>query len=150
MYAVMLLTENAVFRDAMTAFVVIFTDFCALMILLAALRERKYGDRLWATESRSLMLTDGTQVYPLGAAEILIGRHHSADIYLSDSAVSRFHALLVLRDGNWRIEDLQSADGTYLNGKRIRSPHILRQNDVIRIGENTFTVIRGSERGKRR
>ncbi len=150
MDALMLLTENLVFRDAMTAFVVIFTDFCALMILLAALRERKYGDRLWATESRCLMLTDGTQVYPLGAAEILIGRHQAADIHLSDSAVSRFHALLALRDGNWRIEDLQSADGTYINGKRIRSPHILRQNDVIRIGGNSFTVIRGSERGKRR
>lgn len=149
MYAVMLLTENAVFRQGLTAFVVIFTDFCALMILLAALRERKYGDRLWANESRGLMLTDGTQVYPLGAAEILIGRHHAADIYLSDQAVSRFHALLVLRDGSWRIEDLQSADGTYVNGKRIRAPHMLRQNDVIRIGESSFTVIRGSERGTR-
>ncbi len=149
MYAAMLLTENAVFREGLTAFVVIFTDFCALMILLAALRERKYGDRLWANESRGLMLTDGTQVYPLGAAEILIGRHHAADICLDDCTVSRFHALLVLRDGSWRIEDLQSADGTYVNGKRIRAPHTLRQNDVIRIGERSFTVIRGSERGAR-
>ncbi len=149
MCAAMLLIENAVFRQGLIAFVVIFTDFCALMILLAALRERKYGDRLWANESRGLMLTDGTQVYPLGAAEILIGRHHSADIYLDDHAVSRFHALLVLRDGSWRIEDLQSADGTYVNGKRIRAPHILHRNDVICIGGNTFTVIRGSERGLR-
>lgn len=149
MYPAMLLTENAVFRQGLIAFVVIFTDFCALMILLAALRERKYGDRLWANESRGLMLTDGTKVYPLGAAELLIGRHHSADIYLSDPTVSRFHALLVLRDGSWRLEDLQSADGTYVNGKRIRAPHILHCNDVIYIGENRFTVIRGSERGLR-
>ncbi len=150
MLAATLLTETAVFRDAVTAFVVIFTDFCALMILLAALRERKYGDRIWANESRCLMLTDGERVYPLGAAEILIGRHTGADICLWDQAVSRFHALLVLQDGNWRIEDLQSADGTYVNGKRIRSPRILHQNDEIRIGGNTFTVIRGSERGKRK
>lgn len=149
MNALLLLAQASVMRDAVTAFVVIFTDFCALMILLAALRERKYGDRVWANESRCLMLTDGEQVFSLGAAEILIGRHMSADIRLWDRRVSRFHALLVLQDGNWRIEDLQSADGTFVNGRRIRSPRVLHPNDVIRIGESSFTVVRGSERGLR-
>lgn len=135
-------------RDAVTAFVVIFTDFCALMILLAASRERKRGDRLWATEGRGFMLSAAEQLYPLGAAEILIGRHASADIRLYDQDVSRFHALLVLQDGSWRIEDLDSAGGTYVNGTRIRAPRVLHQNDKIRIGSSTFTVVKGSEKGR--
>ena len=55
MNALLMFAQVSVMRDAVTAFVVIFTDFCALMILLAALRERKYGDRVWANESRCLM-----------------------------------------------------------------------------------------------
>lgn len=138
---------TAVARDAVTAFVVIFTDFCALMILLAASRERKRGDRLWASEGRGFMLSDGEQLYPLGAAEILIGRHSGADIRLHDAEISRFHALLTLQNGGWSIEDLHSAGGTYVNGTRIRSPRVLHQNDRIRIGSHTFTVVKGSERG---
>lgn len=134
-------------RDAITAIVVIFTDFCALMILLAASRERKRGDRLWANEGRGFMLSTAEQHYPLGAAEILIGRHASADIRLYDADVSRFHAMLVLQDGSWRIEDLDSAGGTYVNDTRIRAPRVLHQNDKIRIGHSTFTVVKGSERG---
>lgn len=148
MYFSQLFADTAVARDAVTAFVVIFTDFCALMILLAASRERKRGDRLWASEGHGFMLSDGEQLYPLGAAEILIGRHSGADIRLYDTEISRFHALLTLQDGCWRIEDLHSAGGTYVNGTRIRSPRVLHRNDRICIGSRTFTVVKGCERGQ--
>ena len=44
------------FREAATAFVVIFVDICALVILIAAGRERRRGDRRWAKEGRGYML----------------------------------------------------------------------------------------------
>ena len=40
------------FREAATAFVVIFVNICALVILIAAGRERRRGDRRWAKESK--------------------------------------------------------------------------------------------------
>ncbi len=138
--------EAPVLREALTAVVVIFTDICALMILLASGRERRRGDRIWAKEGKGYMLVCGDTSFPLGAAEILIGRHISADIRMQEAEISRFHAILVLSEGSWRIEDLGSAGGTYVNGVRIHKPRMLRVNDKIRIGTNTLTVVRGSGR----
>lgn len=133
-------------RMALSVFVVIFVDFCALMILVAAGRERRRGDKNWAAESRGYMLMEHGKVYSLGAAEMLIGRHPSADIRLPDNEISRFHALLVLYDGKWHIEDLQSGGGTYVNGVRISSVHTLHQNDEIAIGRRKLRVVKGDGR----
>ena len=134
-------------REAMTAFVVIFVDICALVILIAAGRERRRGDRLWAREGRGFMLASGATFYPLGAAEILIGRHPAADIRFDDKEISRFHALLTLSNGQWSIEDIGAQNGILVNGRRISQPHILHQNDRIQIGRRCLTVVRGTGKG---
>lgn len=133
-------------RVALTVFVVIFVDFCALMILVAAGRERRRGDQNWASEGRRYMLTERGINYPLGAAELLIGRHPSADIRLADVEISRFHALLTLYDGKWHIEDLGSAGGTYVNGVRITTVRTLHRDDEIRVGKRRLIVVRGDGR----
>ncbi|MBQ6039232.1 MAG: FHA domain-containing protein [Oscillospiraceae bacterium] len=133
-------------REAATAFVVIFVDIVALVILLAAARERHRGDRGWAKEGHGFMLACEGEVYPLGAAEILIGRHPSADIRFSDSEVSRFHALLSLSGGKWQIEDIGAQNGVAVNGHRISKPCTLRHHDAIMIGKHRMVVIRGTER----
>jgi hypothetical protein len=52
-----------------------------------------------------------------------LGRDPSCEIRLSDTAVSRFHAEVWFADGQWWILDLQSANGSFLDGKRVeRSP----------------------------
>ncbi len=132
------------FREAATAFVVIFVDICALVILIAAGRERRRGDRRWAKEGRGYMLACAGEIYPLGAAEVLIGRHPSADIQFNDTEISRFHALLTLSDGKWRIEDIGAHNGVTVNGRRITKPCILHQNDAIMIGNRRLVVIKGS------
>lgn len=130
--------------ELLSVFIVVFVDFCALMILLAAGRERKRGDEIWAKEAKGYMLSEHGTIYPLGAAEIIIGRHPSADIRFSDKEISRFHAILTLSDGRWHIEDLGSGSGTYVNGVRIKTPRTLHRDDEIRIGRRSLRVIKGN------
>lgn len=134
------------FREAATAFVVIFVDICALVILIAAGRERKRDNRRWAKEGKGYMLACRGEVYPLGAAEILIGRHPSADIRFPDTEISRFHALLTLSNGKWQIEDIGAQNGVTVNGRRITKPCTLHCNDAIMIGNRRLVVIKGDGR----
>lgn len=140
-----LLEQSVNARAFLSVFALIFVDFCALMILTAAGRERRHGDRNWVREARGYMLAEREVTYPLGAAEILIGRHPSADIRFEDCEISRFHAILTLSDGKWRIADLGSGSGTFVNGVRIGdTPCLLRKDDQIRIGQRTLRVVRGN------
>ena len=71
---------------------------------------------------------------------LVIGRHDQADLRLPNDAVSRYHAR-VWRDGDqWRIADLKSRWGTYLNGVRLApdSPIPLQPGDLLRIAPWTF------------
>lgn len=54
-----------------------------------------------------------------GHNELLIGRHPSCDIVLPGAAVSRRHARVRFRDGAWILQDLNSTNGTFLNGRRV-------------------------------
>lgn len=67
----------------------------------------------------------------------LIGRSSEA-LPLSDNAVSRRHAELTPDDGVWYIRDLQSQNGTHVNGVRIEQPTRLRPGDQIRTGQSLF------------
>jgi hypothetical protein len=62
-----------------------------------------------------------------------IGRGLSADLRLDDSSVSRRHAILVPRPSGARILDDRSANGTFVNGRRVQQAE-LRSGDVIVLG----------------
>ncbi len=64
---------------------------------------------------------------------LVIGRS-AADFQLSDGGCSRQHARLQPSQGSWCIEDLHSANGTYVNGQVISASKSLRHGDQIRIG----------------
>ena len=51
--------------------------------------------------------------------EVLIGRHADCDVVLADRSVSRLHAWLTFRAGHWVLRDLDSTNGTRVNGKRV-------------------------------
>jgi pSer/pThr/pTyr-binding forkhead associated (FHA) protein len=81
---------------------------------------------------------EGTE-HPLARDETLIGRNPTTDITLLDEGISREHAL-ILRDESTRsftIEDLQSTNGTKVNGKRVRSA-VLAHGDSIEVGRTRF------------
>lgn len=65
----------------------------------------------------------------------LIGRSSEA-IPLDDNAISRRHAELTPDDGLWYIRDLDSQNGTYVNGTRIHDRTRLRAGDQIRVGQS--------------
>ena len=77
--------------------------------------------------------------YPLGADETLIGRNPTTDVTLLDENISREHALILrdLESGTYTIEDLQSTNGTKVNGKVVRSK-ALAPGDEIQIGHTVF------------
>ena len=81
---------------------------------------------------------EGTE-HALAKDETLIGRNPTTDITLLDEGISREHAL-ILRDestSSFTIEDLQSTNGTKVNGKRVRSA-VLANGDAIEVGHTRF------------
>jgi pilus assembly protein CpaF len=65
----------------------------------------------------------------------VVGRHHSCDLTLEYSPISRRHFAIRCDDEqNFVIEDLNSRNGTYVNGDRIESPLLLREGMQIKVG----------------
>jgi pSer/pThr/pTyr-binding forkhead associated (FHA) protein len=80
--------------------------------------------------------------HALSAGETLIGRNPATQIRLDDESISREHAFVSFdEDENaWMIEDLQSTNGTKLNGKRIRSA-CLTHGDVVQVGQTQLKFL---------
>jgi hypothetical protein len=69
----------------------------------------------------------------LDGEQVLVGRLAECQIRLSDANVSRRHAAFIPVDDGWAITDLDSTNGTYVNGERVKRAR-LRDGDVIEIG----------------
>jgi pSer/pThr/pTyr-binding forkhead associated (FHA) protein len=82
--------------------------------------------------------------YELFAEETIIGRNPSTDITLLDEGISREHALILWDPDTdeFSIEDLQSTNGTKVNGKRVRSA-TLAEADEIQVGHTRFRFHHG-------
>jgi pSer/pThr/pTyr-binding forkhead associated (FHA) protein len=68
------------------------------------------------------------------AGEAVIGRGASADVSIPDPSISRRHVLARLEGKTVVLEDLGSANGTYLNGEAVRSATRAEAGDILRIG----------------
>lgn len=80
---------------------------------------------------------------PLDVEGIKIGRHPDCDLIIPTPGASRQHAEVRFQDGAWVIEDLNSGNGTYVNGVRIRS-HRLSPGDEVRVDQTVLTFGLGS------
>lgn len=74
---------------------------------------------------------------PLEPGDVTIGRAASNAICVADRSVSREHCVIRVRDGRYEIEDLESYNGTFVNGLRIRGRE-LDDGDTIVAGEVEF------------
>jgi hypothetical protein len=64
-----------------------------------------------------------------------IGRERDNDLTLTDPRVSRYHALIELAEGQWAVRDLESANGTFVNGRPVSDVHPLEPDDRITVGD---------------
>ena len=78
------------------------------------------------------------QIYKINKGTT-IGRKE-AELILDDPKVSSLHAKLTVEDENFTLWDFGSANGTSVNGKRIREATRLHENDLIKIGDTTFVL----------
>ena len=77
----------------------------------------------------------------LGRGNTTIGRRHGNMIRLLDPKVSGEHARIVWFYNKPYIQDLNSTNGTFVNGRRITGEHTLMDGDVITIGDNSIKFI---------
>lgn len=80
---------------------------------------------------------------PTGSGQLTIGRTPDNDIALGDMLVSRRHARLLTGPRGLVIEDLGSANGTQVNGRRIGAPTALRAGDLVTVGNSDLIVEQG-------
>jgi FHA domain-containing protein len=92
---------------------------------------------------RSPSLDEGSE-FPLNSAPVTVGRGGQNDLVLNgDEFASARHARIELRgDGVW-VQDLESTNGTFVNGSRVAGAQRLGAGDVLRVGE-TDLVVEGS------
>jgi pSer/pThr/pTyr-binding forkhead associated (FHA) protein len=69
-----------------------------------------------------------------------LGRTREADLFLRDPEVSRRHARFETNNGVVYVEDLQSSNGTFLNGRRVAEAIEIRQGDEIDVGTTRLVV----------
>jgi hypothetical protein len=78
--------------------------------------------------------------FPLEGDRMTVGRRPDSDVFLDDVTVSRDHALVVKRGGDFYLDDLGSLNGTYVNRRRIES-HRLADGDELQIGKYKLTFL---------
>jgi pSer/pThr/pTyr-binding forkhead associated (FHA) protein len=86
-------------------------------------RKRK---RVWTAQLRGTVAT--------------IGRALGSTIRIPSSEVSRLHCRLRVENGIVTVEDLESVNGTFLNGMRVRDTEMVRPGDRLTVGPATFVV----------
>src|SRR5437764_13476305 len=89
---------------------------------------------------RSPSLDEGDE-FPLNSAPVTVGRGGQNDLVLTgDEFASARHARVEVRgDGAW-VQDLESTNGTFVNGARVAGARRLEAGDVLRVGETDLVV----------
>jgi len=113
-----------------------------------ALRKRAPSEQLPAPGEWALVVYAGAQlgrVYPLAQGEQIIGRSPQANLTLMDEEVSRQHARLSLalrgEDAELVLEDLDSTNGTFVNGLPLKGSTRLEAGDRIAMGSHVLKLV---------
>jgi diguanylate cyclase (GGDEF)-like protein len=80
--------------------------------------------------------------YNIAGGEITIGRATTNDICLSQDAVSRTHARIIVEDDGIRIRDNESTNGTYVNDNKVHEAY-LHDGDLLKVGRSIFKFLTG-------
>lgn len=83
---------------------------------------------------RLVLLGEEAREYLIADVERTIGRDPANDLVVEDDEISGQHARILFRDNDFWVEDLDSRNGTHVNGTRIESATLLRNEDLLRLG----------------
>lgn len=99
-----------------------------------------------------LQFTDGDgkrhELLISGRASLTFGRSPEADVCIPETRISRIHAEIRQWDHDFVIKDMHSRNGLTVNGSRIEVA-VLKPGDVIRIGNQEFSVEQEAMKGTR-
>ena len=90
-----------------------------------------------------LVITSGGKAgleIPLGTDPLMIGRASDAGLQIRDDYTSTHHARLLLWGSDWVVQDLDSTNGTFVDGRRIDSPTQVPVGVPVKIGATTFEL----------
>jgi len=93
---------------------------------------------LWETEEPLWLVRADGQRFAL-THSLRLGRATDNDLVLEDRSASHHHARIDLEAGRATVADLESSNGTWVNGQRISAPHPLRHGDRLQLGDSLFT-----------
>ncbi len=88
-----------------------------------------------------IIFTEGPyagQQLELPETGVIIGKGEGSDLVIADGAMSGKHAQLVMENGIWSLVDLESTNGTVVNGEEIQAVQ-LANGDLVELGETKFT-----------
>ncbi len=97
--------------------------------------ETPAGTKTRRTAKPTVINKDTGEAYLLHGNQVIVGTAPRSHIRLKSSECSKKHAAFVLYEDGWAIEDLGSARGTKLNGKKVTSPQLLFDGDVISLAD---------------
>lgn len=137
LFLLRLISGLALIAFLVALFVILWKDYRSAVQQVSANR-RVYGQLIVLRELDGHMLASG-ETYPLLPLTSL-GRAPTNSIIISDSFASSEHAVVMLKNGQWWLEDRQSRNGTTLNGMPVTQSIIITDGDIIGIGKLHFRV----------
>jgi hypothetical protein len=90
-----------------------------------------------------LVITSGGKAgleIPLGSEPLTIGRASDSGLQIRDDYTSTHHARLLLWGSDWVVQDLDSTNGTFVDGQRIDSPTQVPLGVPVKVGATTFEL----------
>ena len=81
------------------------------------------------------------QVFDLDKDVLSLGREAGNDLIIEDPQISRRHACLTRQGNSYRLEDLGSTNGTFVNGSRVSTPVLLANGDLIGLADTVVLAV---------
>ena len=86
--------------------------------------------------------SDHGRTIPVREPATILGRHRNGNVFVEDPTVSRRHAEIVYSQDGWRLRDLGSKNGTFVNRSNIRgAEYQLKDGDEIRLGTSHIALV---------
>lgn len=104
--------------------------------------ERRSSARQLPTELVLHPVQGAPHTVALDGDRLVFGRAGTVDQRLEDDYVSDEHAELLRVEGQWRVRDLGSTNGTYLNGQKVIAPTAIAAGDQLQLGKTRLEVRR--------